>query len=147
MSPADRKLLKACKGRVDVETRVEDAIRRGANANCRDEYNLTPFMWCARKGHIAAARALVAADAEIEARGNVRRTAIHHAVLFGRLEFIDYLIRIGVDVNAREMHGFSALDLALSQAGLKPVFAQIVAILGAAGAAAPKHPKYNRAPV
>ena len=123
MSPANRKVLKAAKGRVDDLDRAIDAIRAGGDPNARDEYNLTAFIWCARKGHIAVARVLTAAGADIEARDSSRRTAIHHAVLFGRLPFIDYLLSIGADLTATDMHDCTALDLALYQAacqGLTP---------------------------
>ena len=145
MSPANRNVLKAAKGRVDDLDRAIDAIRAGGDPNARDEYNLTAFIWCARKGHVAVARVLTAAGADIEARDNMRRTAIHHAVLFRRLEFIDYLLSIGADIAATEMHDCSALDLALYEVGLPRVDPKIVARLTAAGAPAPKHPDHNRA--
>ena len=68
MSPADRKFLKATKGRRDDIDRAIDAIRAGGDPNTRDEYNLPAFTWCARKGHIRVAQALKAAGADLEAR-------------------------------------------------------------------------------
>lgn len=143
MSPANRKVLKAAKGRVDDLDRAIDAIRAGGNPNARDEYNLTAFIWCARKGHVAVARVLTAAGADIEARDSTKRTAIHHAVLFRRAEFIDYLLSIGADIAATDMHGCSALDLALWDLDPPRVDPKIVPRLTAAGAPAPKHPEHN----
>jgi ankyrin repeat protein len=123
-----------------------DAIRAGGCPNTRDEYNFTPFIWCARKGHASVAQVLVESGADVEARDDVGRTAIHHAVLFRRLEFIEYLLSIGADTSATDVHGCSALDLALYEVGLPRVDPLIVARLSAAGAPAPKHPGHNLAP-
>ena len=144
MTP-NQKLLKAAKARVHDGTRIDDAVRSGADPNLRDEYKHTPFIWCARKGNIAAARALVAAGADIEARDAMQRTAIHHSVLHRRSEFLDYLLSIGADVSALEMHGCSALDLALWDLGQTRGDPKIIPRLTALGAPAPKHPKYTHA--
>lgn len=145
MTPSDRKLLKAAKARTDDGTRAEEALRQGANPTLRDEYNLTVFIWCARKGHIAVARTLAAAGADIEARDNTKRTAIHHAILFKRAAFVEYLISIGADLSAEDMHGWTALDLAICEHVMPRFDPTIVPRLVAAGAPAPKHPEYLRA--
>ena len=142
MSPADLKVLKAAKGRADDLDRAIDAISGGGNPNIRDEHNLTAFMWCARKGHVAIARVLLAAGADVEARDNMQRTAIHHAVLHRRTVFIDYLLSIGADTSTLEMHGCSALDLALYDFGQIRTDPQIIPRLTAVRALAPKHPKH-----
>lgn len=142
MSPADRKVIKAAKGRVDDLDRAIDAIRAGGDPNARDEYNLTAFIWCARKGHIAVARVLKAAGADIEARDVTQKTGIHHAVLFRRSEFIDYLLSIGADITATDMHGCTALDLALYDLGMPRNDPRIVPQLMAVGAPAPRHPEH-----
>src|SRR3954469_3889956 len=126
MSPANRKVLKSAKGRVDDLDRAIDAIRAGGDPNSRDEYNLTAFIWCARKGHVAVARVLAAAGADIEARDNCQRTAIHHAVAFSRVPFIDYLLSIGANLAATDTHGCTALDLAFYQDGLPRIDRAIV---------------------
>jgi len=141
MSAANRKVIKAAKGRADDMDRAIDAIRAGGDPNARDEYNLTAFIWCARKGHVAVAQVLTAAGADIEARDSTQRTAIHHAVLFNRLAFLDYLIGIGADLDAIESHGCTALDLALYQDGFPRIDRAIVPRLIAAGATAPRHPE------
>ena len=141
MSGSNQKVIKAAKGRADDIERSSAAIAAGGDANARDEFNLTAFIWCARKGHIGIARVLVAAGADIEARDNMMRTAIHHAVLFHQLAFLDYLLDIGADFSATEMHGCSALDLALFEVGMAGVYPQIIAKLTAVGATAPKHSK------
>jgi ankyrin repeat protein len=146
MSPADRKVIKVAKGRVDDLDRAIDAIRAGGDPNARDEYNLTAFIWCARKGHIAVARVLKLAGADVEARDSCQRAAIHHAVLFSRLPFMDYLLSIGADLTATDTHGWTALDLALAQNGLPRVDSSIVPRLIAAGAPAPKHPEHRKHP-
>lgn len=145
MSPADRKVLKVAKRRVDDLDRAIDAISGGGNPNIRDEDNLTAFIWCARKGHLAVARVLLAAGADIEARDSMLRTAIHHAVLHRRTAFIDYLLSIGADTSALEMHGCSALDLALWDFGQVRTDPQIIPRLTAVHAPAPKHPKHYHA--
>ena len=144
MTPAERKLLKAVKARVDDGTRAEEAIRSGADPNLRDEYNLTAFVWCARKGHISVTRALAAAGADIEARDNTKRTAIHHAVLFNRAAFVEYLLSVGVDLSAEDMHGWTALDLAICEHLMPRFDPSIVPRLIAAKAPAPKHPEFFR---
>jgi ankyrin repeat protein len=145
MSPANRKIIKAAKGRADDLDRAIAAIRAGGDPNSRDEYNLTVFMWCARKGHIAVARVLTAAGADIEARDNCQRTAVHHAVLFSRSAFIGYLLSLNADLAALDMHGCTALDLALYQDGLPRIDRAIVPQLTAAGAPAPNHPEHRHA--
>src|SRR5688572_30561511 len=113
MSPANRRLLRAAKSRLDDPVLIQESLAQGADVNFRDEYNLTVLIWCARKGHIAKGRALAAAGAELEARDNTRATALHHAVLFRRVNFVSFLIDFGSDVAAVESHGATALDLAL----------------------------------
>ena len=124
--------------------RAIDAIRAGGDPNTRDEYDLTVFIWCARKGHVAVAQVLRAAGADIEARDVTQSTAIHHAVLFRRTAFIDYLLSIGADIAATDIHGCTALDLALWDIDSPRIDPLIVARLAAAGAPAPNHPNFNR---
>ena len=135
MPSINSQLMKAI--RADDGVLVAEAVRSGADPNACNKIGLTPFIWCARKGHITAARALLSAGADPEARDSEHRTAIHHATLFKRRAFIDYLISIGANLAATERYECSALDLALYNSDPKTV-----AQLTAAKVPAPKHPKH-----
>jgi len=129
MSPLDRQLLKAI--RADNALLVAQAIEAGGDPNFRDSNYLTPLILCARAGRLAAARALVAAGADIEARDKRQRTALHHATAFKRGEFLDYLLPIQADLGAVDSHGWTAFDLALCEAD-----SRIISRFRAAGAPA-----------
>jgi ankyrin repeat protein len=93
---------------------VQSALADGADPNGRDEYQLTPLMWAARRGHFSVFSELMKAGADLNAVDLTKSTFLHHAVLFRHLEFLrDALSVGGIPLNEPDLHGFTPLDLAM----------------------------------
>lgn len=84
---------------------VKAWIKRGANANVRNEYGETPLHTVEE---IGAAKALIDAGADVNARDDWGRSPLFVFVLFGE-KWVRLLIENGADVNARDDWGQSPL--------------------------------------
>ena len=93
----------------DDRVLIEAALRAGADVN--DSWGLnSPLGWAAEKGHVSAARILVANGADVNAHfGLPNRTALQQAAEAGQLEMVAYLVDAGADVNATNKFGRTAL--------------------------------------
>ncbi len=107
-----QKFFNACStGKVDV---VRDYLAAGIDPESRDTYNLTGLIWAGRKGHVKVAEALLESGARIDAEDSRYRTALFHAVVFKRYDFVECLAGRGANVNPADMHGTTPLDNAMS---------------------------------
>ena len=94
---------------------VRSALAEGADPNSRDENNLTPLMWSARKGHFHIFSELLKAGANLNLLDNTKRTFLHHCVLFKKHDFLSQSLGVSdVPLNATDMHGFTAIDVAIA---------------------------------
>ena len=93
-------------------------------------------MYAGRKGRIEAARLLIKRGAEIDARDIRGRTALFHAVCFARVEFVEFLAKLGANLSPVDMHGCSPLDIA--RQNVDHPSKQMIALLESLGAIARK---------
>jgi Ankyrin repeats (many copies) len=95
----------------------------------RDNYGLTGLIWAARKGNVDIAEILLNSGADIEGKDRTGRTALHHAVAFKRHALVAFLTTHHAEVNPRDLHGCTPLDLASL-----PLDEKMVHLLKGAGA-------------
>ena len=99
---------------------VKRCLAAGADANARDDLGRKPLHRAAARGTAETINALVAAGADIDARGGkYGRTPLHWAAMFGKLETINALLQAGADINTRDnniggtpLHSAAALGTA-----------------------------------
>jgi hypothetical protein len=116
-----------------------------ASADERDAEGLTPLMRAATDGAGSLVlRSLVAARAELEARGVSERTALFFAAEGGHAEAVEVLGRLGADVNAVANRGFDSTPVFIAaQEG----HANVVEALGRLGADVNRATLDGRTPV
>ena len=116
-----------------------------ASADERDADGLTPLMRAAADGAGSLVlRSLVAARAELEARGVSERTALFFAAEGGHAEAVEVLGRLGADVNAVANRGFDSTPVFIAaQEG----HANVVEALGRLGADVNRATLDGRTPV
>src|SRR5215217_4313253 len=91
------------KGNMDA---VRGALLEGADPNWRDENDLTPLIWFARKGHFEVFSELLNAGADMNLVDCLERTFLHHCVLFRKHEFLRRALALpGIPLNAVESFG------------------------------------------
>ncbi|KAJ3110366.1 hypothetical protein HDU96_006658 [Phlyctochytrium bullatum] len=98
--------------RCGAEPVVDLLLETGVDVNAAGlEY--TPLEIACQKGHSRIVKRLLEAGAKIEARGTFSFTPLHHAVTGDNinLETVKIVLDAGVDVNARDSEGHSALHL------------------------------------
>jgi ankyrin repeat protein len=100
----------ACDGQIEI-TRL--LIENGADVNARDDRGWTPLHRAASNGHVDILHLLAEIGADLESQANSGYRALHLAVDDGHFSFIQELIsRYHVDINARDIDGWTALVLA-----------------------------------
>ena len=72
----------------------------------------TPLHWAAEYGRTAIAAMLIAAGADLEAKGNFSGTPLHRAVAYDRAAIAATLIAAGADLEAKNQWGGTPLHLA-----------------------------------
>lgn len=93
---------------------------------------LTPLAVAVTRGDLTAARLLLRAGADVNARfGSMRYTALHRACLYDSPEMVSLLLSAGADIHATETSGWTPLFFA---AGTKYDIADILSLLLAHGA-------------
>jgi hypothetical protein len=101
----------------DAQSRIADLRRRGADPNVRSSRNESPLMLAAAAGSAAWVKALIAAGADVHARGPGGETALLAAIHAGGLlpredigEIVSMLRGAGARVDVRDDSGMRALD-------------------------------------
>lgn len=96
-----------------------DALRYllsiGANPCLGDRNGNTALMGALYKGHAEVAHILLDARCPIDQTNNAGETALSFATLFGRLDFLPAIVAQGADINHVDIHGGTALAVALKQ--------------------------------
>jgi len=75
----------------------------------------TPLMLAAQRGHLAVARYLLAAGAQVDAWDKDGATALHYAVRAGHKAMVELLLAHGSDPNAQDKAGSSPLSIAAAR--------------------------------
>ncbi len=143
-------LLRAARG-ADVDA-MKALLARGALVDLPQEAGVTPLMVATGYGAspidtrgkfrteveaLAAAQVLLDAGADMNAREENGRTALHGAASQGYDDIVKFLVEHGADVNAADHDGATPLDAALGKlrsrgraGGAHPATAKLIADLG-----------------
>jgi ankyrin repeat protein len=111
---------------------VELLLARNVDPNApldNSPFPAMPLEYALEYGSLRAASILIAAGANVDAKGPRGRTALHFAVVGRHLDVLQLLIEKGADLNVRDAEGASPLDDAVWRGSL-----DAVAILLAHGA-------------
>ena len=131
MKPEDQSLLKAVQdGNIDG---VRDALRRGAQINCRDEQGLTLLHVCIASDNNTTGTKLMDElllnGLDINNTDERKWTPLHMAVDVGDIDAINFLLEKGGALEIPDINGFTPLFLAVSK-----MFREIIDILVINGA-------------
>jgi ankyrin repeat protein len=99
---------------------VQHLLAAGACADLADDTGLTPLMAAALNGDVDLMRALIPLVTNVNAADLSRRTALHYAVAARKIEAVELLLRVMVDVTPTCNDGRDALAIALDNAD-KPI--------------------------
>ena len=99
---------------------VRHLLAAGACADLADDKGLTPLMAAALNGDVDLMRSLIPLVTNVNAADFSRRTALHYAVAARKIEAVDLLLRVMVDVTPTCNDGRDALAVALDN-GDKPI--------------------------
>lgn len=89
-------------------------VSHGIDVNAFDEDGKTAFAWAASFSNLDIAKMLLSVGANPKTVDRDGFTALHLAVSEDcEPDFVDFLIEIGIDINARSFSGKSALDYAM----------------------------------
>jgi uncharacterized protein len=107
-SEANGRLCDAAK-RGDI-AEIELQIAAGADANAFEgTADMTPLLWAAHGGHVAAIAALLAAGARVDIANSHGTTPLMRAVLHGHTAAVAALLAAGVDVHCARNDGYTVL--------------------------------------
>jgi uncharacterized protein len=102
----------ASRGHVDVCKLLLEAD--GSEADVRDSLNCTPLAQAVRNGHLAVVELLHAEHGcDVMMRDPTGVTLLHVAAAAAEPPLLEYLIRSGVDVNARTVRAVTAVSMAV----------------------------------
>ncbi|RDD41198.1 Transient receptor potential cation channel subfamily A member 1 [Trichoplax sp. H2] len=88
----------------------------GAIVDHLDELGYSPLHWTAENGHLTCLKLLAAAAPSIINTGNLEgRNPLHLAVINNHYEVVQFLIKMGIDLDSSDENGRVALSYAASQ--------------------------------
>ena len=106
----EEKLFEAAK-RDDAQA-VDELLKKGIPADCRDKMERTPLMEGAYRGYAEVTKRLIERDADVNAVDDDGETAVFRATYGDHLELVKLLREHGADLEIRNKHGRTALDIA-----------------------------------
>lgn len=96
-----------------AETRLRELLAAAEEAmEAKAKFGWTPLHFAARACNAAAARQLVDAGADVNARDNLGSTPLHRAACHGSAEVVELLVDAGAELEARDKQGQTALHVA-----------------------------------
>ncbi|KAF5562866.1 salicylate hydroxylase [Fusarium napiforme] len=107
---------------------MEILIQHGADVNANCITSGTPLHSAGLVGQVKAVSLLLAHGARIDIWDG-QRSPLHRAVISGRAEVVRMLLEHGADLNERDVHGFTPMDLAKQE----PRCDEVIHILKEAG--------------
>lgn len=90
-------------------SRLEKALKNGADVNCKNEFDATPLMLAAWNARDNFVKVLLKNGADINARTKDGETALIAVADYGHKNIVDILLDNGADLNIEKDRGFSAL--------------------------------------
>ncbi|CAG0905011.1 unnamed protein product [Cyprideis torosa] len=113
-------LLLACQnGHVPV---ARDLITHGADVNTKERGCWTPLTWASVVGHVEMVKFLVnETKVDLEGGDNLGMTALAHAAQKDHTQVTKILLAAGAEVDARDSHGGTPLQLACRYGSLEGV--------------------------
>ena len=100
----------------------------GANINSTDCYGMTPLHVCAKEGCcVDIAKGMVALGSNLNATDKEQNTVLHTCLKWGihnewAVSYVEFLTTEGCEVNARDINGFTPLDICAQNAYEYDVF-------------------------
>jgi hypothetical protein len=91
---------------------AELLIRGKADANCCDEWGLSPLHYAAQSGNCDVVRCLIEYNAAVCPLDGLGRTPLHLAAQHGRVEAVQELATLGADLSARDRRDRTPLAVA-----------------------------------
>lgn len=111
--PIDRALMDAVTS--SDALKAESLLKRGADANARDEHGEVPLHSAAWNGSVEIAALLAANGADVNARNSLGETPLYIAAYYGKTAVMRLLIEKGADVNSKSASGETPLHRAALQ--------------------------------
>lgn len=94
----------------------ETLLAGGLNVNAVIDSNFSrPLHRVVRNNDLDAAKLLVEAGANVNARDKRRRTPVFSAIDTSNMEMLQFLMRAGINLNLEDMYNMTALDYALTR--------------------------------
>lgn len=95
-------------------------LEAGADGNWKSDNGISPIQWFAYSNESRGIELLLAHGADVNYNGSDdRKSALHIAANWGHLESAKILLKNGARINARDLHGKTPLQLAISEGGEK----------------------------
>jgi len=124
-SPAQLKYERLCRaardGEIDAvesllaEKTPTDMPPSASSADKGKTSGMTPLLWASERGHTAAVKALIRADAMLLARDPYSMTPLHWAAARGHKDVIRLLVAAGAPLDSVEQDNMTPLHLAATQ--------------------------------
>ncbi|GAB2287431.1 hypothetical protein Dimus_021808 [Dionaea muscipula] len=89
----------AREGQIDVCKYLLEELK--LDVNVKDGDGDTPLIHAARQGHTATAKYLLEHGADAAIASNLGATALHHSAGIGDIEFVNFLLSKGVDIDSQ----------------------------------------------
>lgn len=113
----------SCAAEEQFEEIVELLLRKGANANKEDEWDLTPLHRAQYKLESdKVTRLLLSSEANVDARCHKKRTPLHYAAEKGNTLTTPLLLENGADIEAEDIAGNRPLHIAILYRSKEMVF-------------------------
>ncbi|XP_055957569.1 uncharacterized protein LOC130013096 isoform X2 [Patella vulgata] len=91
---------------------VEFILEQDINIHCRGEYNMSPILCCSSSNiePVAKLKLILTKGGKIDDRDSYNNNILHRACLDGKLETVEYLLGIGIDINSKNKNNQTPLD-------------------------------------